>query len=296
MKPLLRALAFVPAAALLAACEVTLDSQGHSVRDEKRFSVTGTPDVRLTTFDGAIEVRSWDKREVLLEIEKRGPTEDAVAKLQISATQNGDRIEVEAKRPEGEHIFFGFGANSPSVKFVATLPRTSNVAARSGDGSISVAHLTGRIELRTGDGSIQASDLSGELTLHTSDGSVNVDGADGRLELETGDGGVNVAGKLASVRVHTGDGSIVFRADPGTVMTDDWSVTTGDGGVTMYLPEDFAAELDAHTGDGGIRNDLKLATGSEGEVSRRSVRGRLGAGGKALRIRTGDGSIRLRVS
>jgi len=34
--------------------------------------------------------------------------------------------------------------------------------------------------------------------------------------------------------------------------------------------------------------------GGEGEVSKRTVRGRLGSGGKLLRVRTGDGSIRLR--
>ena len=296
MKAILRACAVLPALALVSACEVTLDSQGHTVHEEKRFTVSGTPDVRLTTFDGSIEVRSWEKAEVLVEIEKRGPTEEAIARLEVTSMQDGNRVEVEVKKPQGDMVFFGFGRYSPSARLVVTLPQRSNVVARSGDGSIRAGHVRGRLELRSGDGSIHATDVSGDLTLHTGDGSITLDDAEGRLDLETGDGGVNVAGRFGAVKLHTGDGSIVFRAESGTAMTDDWSVTTGDGGVTMYLPEDFAAELDAHTGDGGIRNDLKLATGSEGEVSRRSVRGRLGAGGKALRIRTGDGSIRLRVS
>ena len=33
-------------------------------------------------------------------------------------------------------------------------------------------------------------------------------------------------------------------------MADDWDITTGDGSVSLYLPSDFGAELDAHTGDG----------------------------------------------
>jgi hypothetical protein len=91
----------------------------------------------------------------------------------------------------------------------------------------------------------------------------------------------------------------VYRAQPGTAMTEDWEITTGDGGVSLYLPSDFGAELDAHTGDGTIRNDLALESGApesgdRGEASRRTVKGRLGAGGRQLRIRTGDGSIRLR--
>ena len=33
--------------------------------------------------------------------------------------------------------------------------------------------------------------------------------------------------------LHTGDGSIVYRAQPGTAMTDDWDITTGDGAVVV---------------------------------------------------------------
>ena len=119
--------------------------------------------------------------------------------------------------------------------------------------------MNGRIEIHTGDGSIRANDIAGELTLSTGDGSITVDGAEGRLTLDTGDGGVNVAGKLTGVKLHTGDGSIVYRAQPGTAMAEDWDITTGDGGVSIYLPADFGAELDAHTGDGTIRNDLDVA-------------------------------------
>ena len=64
-------------------------------------------------------------------------------------------------------------------------------------------------------------------------GSVTVDGAEGKLDLDTGDGGVNIAGKITSLRAHTGDGSIVFRGQPGTAMSDDWEITTGDGGVSL---------------------------------------------------------------
>ena len=85
----------------------------------------------------------------------------------------------------------------------------------------------------------------------------------GDLDVDTGDGSVSVAGKLATVKLHTGDGSITFRAAPGTSMKEDWSMTTGDGGVAVYLPSDFGAELDAHTGDGSIRNELGLKAEAE---------------------------------
>jgi hypothetical protein len=288
------------AATLGSACVVSVDSQGQIVREEKRYTVSGTPELRLTTFDGSIEIQSWDKPDVSIDIEKRGATREAVDGLEVVSSQQGNRIELEVKRPRTE-TFHGFGfSHSASARLIVSVPHDTNVIAKSGDGSIRVERVSGRLELRTGDGSIRANDVGGELILDTGDGSVNVEGAHGRLEIDTGDGGVNVAGRLTAVKLHTGDGSIVYRAEPGTEMAENWDITTGDGGVTLYLPSGFSAELDAHTGDGSIRNDLGIVGGPEAEgdrhENRRTLKGRLGDGGKQIRIRTGDGTIRLRPS
>ena len=80
-------------------------------------------------------------------------------------------------------------------------------------------------------------------------------------------------------------------------MTEDWEITTGDGGVSLYLPSDFGAELDAHTGDGTIRNDLGLESAARRSVAthgqgRRTLRGSSSApAASACASRTGDGSI-----
>jgi DUF4097 and DUF4098 domain-containing protein YvlB len=293
----------LPAGILLLAigasgCVVNVDSQAQIVREEKRFTVAGKPDLRLTTFDGSIDIRSWDKPEVLVEIEKRGATKESVDALEIRTSQDGDRIDLEVKRPRSE-TFRGIGFHiTASAKLIVSVPRSADVQARTGDGAIQIERVNGRLELRTGDGSIKASDLSGDLVMNTGDGSISVDGAEGTLELDTGDGGVNVSGRLGGVKLHTGDGSIVYRAEPESRMMGNWEMTTGDGTVTLYLPSGFSADLDAHTGDGSISNELSIATDEEegNERRRRTLRGRLGDGGRQLRIRTGDGSIRLRQS
>jgi DUF4097 and DUF4098 domain-containing protein YvlB len=286
------------AAALGSACVVSVDSQAQIVREEKRFTVKGTPELRLTTFDGAIEIQAWDRNDVAIDVEKRGATREAVDALEIKSSQVGDRIELEVKRPRAE-TFSGFGFHqSASARLIVSVPREVNVIARSGDGSIKIERVNGRFELRTGDGSIRASEVGGELILDTGDGSVTVEGARGRLEVDTGDGGVSVTGRLTSVKLHTGDGSIVYRAEPGSEMSDNWEITTGDGGVTLYLPSGFGAQIDAQTGDGAIRSDLDIASSVEPErgESRRQLRGRLGSGGREIRVRTGDGTIRLKPS
>ena len=298
----MRNLSFCTAAVFLCvcagACVVSVDSQAQIVREEKRFTVRGVPDVRLTTFDGAIELQASDRDEIVVEIEKRAATKEAVDALQVTATQEGSRVDVEVKHPRSES-FADMGFNrSASARLIVSVPRRANIVARTGDGSIRLDGLTGRLELRTGDGSIRVADAAGDLRLHTGDGSITVERAEGTLDLDTGDGGVNVSGKFGGVKMHTGDGSIVYRAESGSAMSDAWDITTGDGGISLYLPADFDADLDARTGDGSIANDLSI-TGAEPsgeERERRSLRGRLGSGGKTLRLRTGDGAIKLRAS
>jgi len=305
MKSVLPTLALATALPFTLAGCVVVDSQGHITREEKRFTVSGTPELKLVTFDGAIEIRAGDGKNVVVEIEKRGPTKESTEELKVESKQDGDRIEVEVKKPAHEVVFFGVGRMSPTAKLIVTMPRDGNVTARSGDGSIRIEHVHGRLELKTGDGSIRATDIAGQLTLSTGDGSVTLDDVGGDLDVDTGDGSVSVAGKLTTVKLHTGDGSITFRAAAGTFMKDDWSMTTGDGGIALYLPSDFGAELDAHTGDGSIRNELDLKAEAEADDrdrdrdhdrDRRTLKGKLGSGGKLLRIRTGDGSIRLKTS
>jgi hypothetical protein len=78
-------------------------------------------------------------------------------------------------------------------------------------------------------------------------------------------------------------------------MAGDWDISTGDGSVALYLPRDFAAEFDARTGDGRIKSDLAVAADGTPDDRNRTLTGRIGEGGRRLRVRTGDGSITLKT-
>ena len=66
---------------------------------------------------------------------------------------------------------------------------------------------------------------------------------------------------------------------------------TGDGNLTVRLPSDFSADLDAQTSDGRVVIDVPVVT--TGPLHENSVRGKMNAGGMTLELRTGDGDIRL---
>jgi DUF4097 and DUF4098 domain-containing protein YvlB len=278
----------------LAGCEVRVDTEEHVAREEKRFKVTGEADVHVSTFDGAIEIRSWDRDEVLVEIEKRAGDVETLDAMQVTAEQQDNRIEVTVRRATGDDGFQGIGVYiSPRARLLVSVPRVVTLHARTDDGAIRADRLEGRIELRSSDGAIRAEQIKGELELETHDGSLTVDDLEGAAVLSTLDGGISVTGKIASLRAKTSDGSITVRAERGAEMSSEWSISTNDGSVAVYLPRDFGAEVDAETGDGRIRSELDLASAQE-DARSRTLRGKLGAGGPLLHVRSGDGTISLR--
>ncbi len=68
-------------------------------REEKSFTVSGQPEVTLNTFDGAIQVRSWDKSEVHVTIERRAMSEADAKAIEVDTRQDGNRITVEVRKP-----------------------------------------------------------------------------------------------------------------------------------------------------------------------------------------------------
>lgn len=300
----MKVLTVVAAATLLAGCEVNLNSEGLSAREVKTFKVTGQPEVVLDTFDGSIELHSWDRNEVEVEVERRAMEQTLLDEIKIDAQQQGDKIIVKVTGPTLRQRSVTFGVHiSPTARLRVAVPRSANINAVSGDGSIRAEAIEGRIVLRTTDGSVTASRLGGDVQIRSGDGSIRIDNATGKLDLETDDGSIGVEAQPSVLRLSTGDGSVRVALDPDTVMTDNWDITTSDGSVTLTLPGRFNAELDAETSDGAVRSNHPLLDTEDGRQKgessrergerRRAMRAKIGDGGKLLKIRSGDGSIRI---
>jgi DUF4097 and DUF4098 domain-containing protein YvlB len=275
-----------------AACAIDVQGAGVVTRDEKRFTVSGAPQLNLRTFDGAIQVRAWDQKDVRVEIQRRGPDAQAAAALVVNVTQDGDRIAIEAldpRRHDGGPLF-GFWS-SGSVSLIVTTPRNVALEARTGDGAITTEGLAGSLVLNTGDGSIDVKGIEGRVKAHSGDGSIRIDDAVGSVDADTGDGAIDLAGRLEEVSLKSGDGSIRVHVAPGSTLAGDWNITTGDGAIDLRVPDTLNAEIDAHTGDGNVRGDGVVSSIGDDRRNRHDLRGRLGTGGRVLRVRSGDGSI-----
>ena len=255
----------------------------------KTYDVAGTPHVRVETDDASIRVKSCDCKQVQAHVEIQGYKPEQV---RITESQSGDQISLQVRTP---HVNFNisFGSAHKWIHVELIVPQQSNLDLHTGDGPIDASNVQGDIRLNTSDGHIQADKLKGKFELHTSDGHIEASDLDGLLTAKTSDGHIRVTGRFDDLDLDTSDGRIFAEIRNGSRMSSSWNVRSNDGSVTLRLPQDFSAELYAHTGDGSIHSDLPITMDAYTSKHPHEIRGRLNGGGNTLNVRTSDGSISL---
>jgi len=235
----------------------------------KDFKIAGKAELRVEVDDGRVTLTGSDSKQIEARVFvtgwKLGPNG-----VQVYDRQTGDRVELDVRVAK---INSWFNVGDRSVRVEIRVP----------NGLLANVH--------TRDGSIHADGVRGELKLKTGDGRIEALSVDGTLSADTGDGSIRIRGRLDAMTLRTGDGSIEADLATGSKITSGWDVGTGDGHVTLRLPAGFSAELDAHTNDGKIEADFPVTTSRVSGGN--DMRGRLNGGGPTLKVRTGDGAIRI---
>ncbi len=252
----------------------------------KSYSINGRARVRVDTNDGAVRVTTSDSKQVEFRVIYEGYTVDK--NLAITSKQDGDNVEISARARNAMN--WGWNMHR-RLRIEIHMPRNADLVVETGDGSVESDAITGNVDIHTGDGHIRLDGAKGDIRLRTGDGSIEGRDLDGKLEANTGDGHVTLDGRFDSLDIKTGDGSINARANPGSKLVNGWNVHTGDGSVTMSLPADLQANIDATTNDGRI--SLGIPVTVEGNLGTSQIHGKMNGGGAPLTIHTGDGSIHL---
>jgi hypothetical protein len=239
----------------------------------KTYTLTGKPDLRVETSDANIHVSTWDQNTIEAKVATmRYKIGDEG--IRIEEHQTGDRVEIYVHYPHSHGVTVDWGQHRVEINI--QMPRE------------------GRVDLHTGDGKIELSNFKGEMQVRSGDGSQEINGVDGKLQALTGDGHIHADGRFDELDLKTGDGRVEARAATGSALATGWRLESGDGTITLEVPDNLAADVDLHTGDGHIDLDMPITT--EGKIREGEVRGKLNGGGNLLVIHTGDGSIRLRKS
>ena len=214
--------------------------------------------------NGDVTLGVWDRDEVRVvatKSAKGGDREDVEAYLEaltVRVGQESDRLVFEVKDPrrgKGLLSWFDFDSVRGDVEFEITAPWGAAV------------------ELSTVNGGVHVADLGGQLSATSVNGRLALTSVGGEVEASTVNGGIHV--------------TISDVASAATL-----ALTTVNGGITLEAPRDLRAAIDARTTNGSVASDLPLV--EEGQRSRTRLVGRLNGGGASIRLRTTNGSVRLR--
>ena len=258
--------------------------------------------LELETFNGSVDISTWDQPTVDISGTKTGPSEDAVDSLKISVDNSPDSVSVRAIRPSERR-------NNLGARFVIKVPRntildritTSNgslrvqdgigpARLRSSNGPIRVHSLQGTLDAQTSNAPIELDDVAGDATLHSSNGHIHVEHIAGALDATTSNNGIRAAVDRPG-RVHLGssNGSIDLTLPPG--FSNNVRAETSNNSITLHLPPDPNARIIASTSNSSISSDFDMQV--RGEIRRNHMDATLGSGGPTIDLSTSNGGIRL---
>ncbi len=200
--------------------------------------------------NGSIKVHGWNNSDVLVR-----------ACIQAAAPSDSEARALASQVT----ITRGAGTIEPSgpstgeqrywgVSYEVWVPNASNLNMKANNGSIAVESVGGEIRFHTQNGSVHLSGVAGDVDGSTTNGSLTIDLA--------GSGW-----KGTGLRAKTTNGS-----------------------VSLNLPENFSAQVQASTVNGRVKVDFPVMV--SGEIGQ-TMSFQLGSGGPLIEARTVNGSVHI---
>ncbi len=243
----------------------TASAEKYSRTETKFFTISPKGSVVVENVNGSIKVEAWDKNQVSLEITKTVRASDSeeadeyFADLRVEISSGDDFLEVKTRYPHDwgggffDWLFHG-GSRYGGVQYVLKVPATVNLEVGSTNGSITVREVVGAVKA------------------HSTNGRIELDGVGGVVDGHTTNGGITA--RLAE-----------------KVAFEKMKLTTTNGGISVYCPEEIDADVYAHTTNGGIHSDFPITI--SGNFSSRSLEGKINNGGNELYLHTTNGGINI---
>jgi DUF4097 and DUF4098 domain-containing protein YvlB len=296
------------------------------------FSLFGNLQDRLCQ---VIFVRSWDKKEVAIYIEKildlsnESEAKEVFDKFAVSIEQKINDFYISVQDSAGSELY--------GVVFYLNVPEKLNLDLDTEDGKIEIGNLEGNVSAKTAKGSIHVGNILGTLEAESAGGSIITGRIKNKIEVKTGGGSIKVGSggadvaaetgggsiKLGTVNgnvyVKTGGGSIILGAAKGTVeaktgggkITIEGSgnpitATTGGGDITVYLPADLPATVDAEMDEDRRqrRRRNKIVSEFSLEITKKkgwfgstthTATGSINGGGSLISLSTSNSSIYIKA-
>src|SRR5688500_5276954 len=206
--------------------------------------------LRVYGINGRIEVTpaTGDAAEVIGEkVLRRGRPEDIAFEIRrvsdgiviCAIIDDDDECDDDGIRSRGR----GNDHNERRVNFTVRVPRGVKVAAQSGNGDVRVDGVTAEVRAASGNGDVSVSTTGGPVNASSGNGEVSVTRAAGPVRASSGNGAVVVATTRGPVSASSGNGDVEVSMDAIEDVPEDMEFSSGNGTVTVTVPESFNGEL-----------------------------------------------------
>jgi len=188
------------AGTMLVALLLVTVADAQSRRFERHFPVQGKPVVTVQNATGRIQVRAWDKPEVMI-VGQRGS-----ANVEVDTEQAGNRIEIATRVTSG-------GANPDALRadYDISVPVESELQVRSDSGNVTVDSVHGEMSFDTVAADLALQDVEGYMVVKSIGGSTVCTRCSGRFDATSISGNFQLLQPtMDNVRVQTSSGNILF--------------------------------------------------------------------------------------
>ncbi len=272
------------AAAILAGTAWTASAS----RFEKHFTVTGRPVVTVKNSNGRVEVKSWNKQEVMVSANQIGKN------AAVDTEQAGSRVEISTR-------LLNDSARSADmqVDYQILVPEETELTVRTDSGSIVVESVHGDLTFDTIAADVNLKGVGGVVVVTTADGSIVCSMCDGRyFKAETVRGSVQLMQPIMDkITVHTTAGNILFDGD---FLRHGMYVLKSDTGNTeVRFGQASSFDLTARSERGSVISQANLQPDKHGrsKVSvpkyGKAIAGTIGAGNAKVELSSFSGTIKI---
>lgn len=257
---------------------------------ERTLRMPGSARVRVLNPDGALEVNAYPGKDVVINATIRAYAPWRIAGQECLA---GLGTTVQAKAMAGEIIVQTGSGNQPEsvdvrVDYRILVPEGTALEAEGINGNMAFGPGCGAVSVIGGNTDVHVNGPRGKVAVRTTNGRIRLYDAPEGAELSTVNGNIYAHMLGGALHAETTNGHIVATLLSGAVAACDLNAT--NGGITLAIPGEHGARVDAATQRGVVRSDFEETSGT---IGRRDMRAEIQGGGTLLSLRSLNGNIWL---
>ena len=133
-----------------------------------------------------------------------------------------------------------------------------------------------------------------DLKLSANNGGISVNSVAGTMDFFTKNGGLSLRDLSGSVTGKTQNGGVSIELSGSTWIGSGLDIETKNGGVKLSLPENYAANIETGTRNGGFKSEIaELQIEGKKKWYNNRISKNLNGGGAPVRIITTNGGIKI---